>query len=49
MIKVDQLASDAYVTLQKILDVAPSDVPGMDFVTCGEISGYKVPFSLVNS
>jgi hypothetical protein len=30
------------MTFQKILDVGPADIPGMDFMTRSTVSGYQV-------
>lgn len=43
------MTASTYAVLQKVLDVIPADIPGMDFVTGGFISGYQVLlFSLVS-
>ena len=30
------------MSFQKFLDVGPSDIPGMDFMTRSTVSGYQV-------
>jgi hypothetical protein len=30
------------MSFQRILDVAPADIPGMDFMTRSTVSGYQV-------
>src|ERR1700761_1410107 len=35
-------------SLQRVLDVVPADIPGMEFMTRSNVSGYQVGFDLVN-